>query len=155
MNQYEALPGGDFAESFLMKVELVRWPNDLSFRVWSPGDQACYCIAATTVLEFHFLRSGTGSLIDAADGIPLGNIFRTYEDEHDYWSARIKAFANKGLDGGEDPICLEFDSHLFANRQRQVLNRDRNTGILVVCRHVHVEHDRNYDGPTPAPHKIL
>jgi len=150
----ETLPGGNFAESFLMRVEARDWPNDLQFTVWSPYDGACYRICAEIVLESHFLRTGTGRLGPPGDGIPLGDIYITYGDEYQYWRDRIQAFAKQGFDDGREPICLEFDSHLFANRKHDFLTRSRDTGLLVVSRRVRVEIERGYDGPMPFPHNI-
>jgi hypothetical protein len=150
----ETLPGGNFAESFLMRVESRDWPNDLQFTVWSPYDGTCYRICAEIVLESHFLRTGTGRLGPPGDGIPLANIYVTYGDAYRYWCERIQAFAEQGFDDGTDPICLEFESHLFAYRKHAPLRWDKDTGVLVVCRRVRVEIDRGYGGPMPSPHNI-
>jgi hypothetical protein len=150
---YSALPGADFTESFLMKVELLEWPNDFVFVVWAPSDGACYRIVTKGVLEFHFMRTGTGRLQIDEGGLPLGSIYLTYEDEYRYWRDKIQAYAEQGYDSKADPICIEFDSHLFANRKRQD-RRDKNTGLLVVCRDVAVEEDYSYSGPRPTAYRI-
>jgi len=153
-SQTRVLSGGDFHESFLMDVQQHDWPNDYIFVVWSPNDDACYRITTSCVLEFHYMRIGTGRLEGSGEGIPIGNIYESCEDEYEYWSERIMAFSKQGLDAGSSPICLEFDSHLFANRKRQLLTRDRNTGILVACRSVVVERDPTYNGSRPSVHVI-
>jgi len=150
----KALSGGDFHESFLMDIHQVNWPNEFVFVVWSPNDGACYRITTSCVLEFHFMRIGTGRLEWRENGIPLDNIYESREDEYDYWSERIAAFSKQGLDTGGLPTCLEFHSHLFANRKRQLLTRDRNTGLFVACRSVVVELDSSYNGPRPFVHAI-
>jgi hypothetical protein len=151
---YEPLPGGNFGESFLLGVEQVAWPNNLVFVVWSPQDRACYRITAETVLEFHYLRTGTGPLTPKGTGIPLDNIYLTYEDAYEYWMRRIRAFTEQGYDSGEEVICLEFNSHLFANRKRDVMTRDKDTGVLVACRKIRVNADPKYQGPRPTPYNI-
>ena len=52
-----------------------------------------------------------------------------------------------------EPVCLEFNSNLFGNRKGED-RRDRNTGILVVCRRVVVK-DYEYRGPRPSPFYYL
>ncbi len=151
---YKPLRGYSFFESFLMSVRLQDWPNTYVFEVWSSYDSKCYKITAQTVVEFHIMRTGAGPFYPSGNGIPLGDIYVSFGEEHQYWSERIAAFAEQGYDTGDSPICLEFDSHLFANRKRQMLNRDRNIGMLVVCRSVTVEEDFTHDGPTPFPHRI-
>ena len=76
----------NFHESFLMGVDYHEWPNNCCFRIWSPEDEVCYCIEAKTILEFHFLRTGTGPLVPIADGIPLDNVRVLNGQEYDYWS---------------------------------------------------------------------
>lgn len=152
--KYEQLRDGSFQESFLMEVVLEEWPNDYTFFVWSPQDGTCYRIITRDVLEFHFMRTGIGRLEGASDGIPIANIYRTYGSDYDYWSGRVAAFAKQGCDVGEPPICIEFDSHLFANRRREMLRRNRDTGMLVVCRRFVIEPDYKYSGPWPSPVRI-
>ena len=153
-NNSKVLNGGDFHESFLMDVIQIDWPNHIAFKVWSPNDDVCYEITTSCVLEFHFMRTGTGLLEIQEDGLPLGNIYESQLAEYDYWAERIEAFSIQGLDEGDPPICVEFDSHLFANRQRQLLTRNCNTGLLVACRNVTVEIDHSYNGPRPFVHSI-
>jgi hypothetical protein len=132
---------------------MADWPNDLTFTIWSPNDSECYRITAQTVLEYHHLRIGVGRLhFDA--GILLDNVFTSQAEECDYWTKRINAFAEKGYDDGSPPVCLELCSHLFANRHYEILTRDRNVGILVVCRSVVVVVDEKYAGPRPTPERI-
>ncbi len=151
---YTHLLGGDFSDSFLVRVEVISWPNDYLFFVWSPRDNVCYRISMQTILEYHHLRIGTGPLLLERDGLPLDNIYVTFEEEHEYWVQRIGEFSEQGFDSGLTPICIEFCSPLFANRKRQFLKRDRNTGILVVCRDVIVQPDQSYEGPRPVPYTI-
>jgi hypothetical protein len=151
---YKPLQGESFFESFLMSVRLQDWPNNYVFDVWSSYDSKCYQITAQTVIEFHVMRTGTGPFNLSGNGIPLCNIYISSGEEHQYWSERIAAFAEQGYDTGDSPVCLEFDSHLFANRKRQMLSRDRYIGMLVVCRSVTVEEDFTYDGPMPFPCRI-
>ena len=153
-NPSKVLSEGNFHQSFLMNVQQIDWPNEFVFVVWSPNDDACYRITASCVLELHFMRVGTGRLEWRDNGIPLDNIYESCEEEYDYWSERIAAFTKQGLDKGSLPTCLEFDSHLFANRKRQLLTRDRNTGLFVACRSVAVELDSTYNGPRPSVHAI-
>ncbi len=150
---YRSLAGGDFTESFLMRVELRQWPNELLFVVWAPRDETAYRITTQTVLEFHYMRTGTGRLGTDETGIPLGNIYVTYEEEFTYWMHKIRAFVDQGYDVQEEPVCLEFDSPLFGNRKRET-RRDKNSGILVVCRKVIVKEDYSYAGPRPTPYLI-
>lgn len=152
--EYKPLHGDSFRESFLMRVELVEWPNVYGFLVWSCNEQVCYRITTENVLEFHFMRTGTGRLEGIRDGIPLDDILVTYGSDFDYWSERISAFAEQGIDKGAPPLCIDFASHLFANRQRQLLTRDRSAGLLVVCRCVNIEIDHTYKGPTPTVYRI-
>jgi len=100
------------------------------------------------------MRLGTGRLVGEAEGIPIGNIYESHLDDYEFWSDRIRLFCERGMDDGSPPICLEFDSHLFANRKRQLMTRDRNTGLLVVCRNVVVERDSTYNGPRPVVYSI-
>jgi hypothetical protein len=153
-NSYKKLPGGNFNGSFLFGIDQVDWPNNLVFVVWSPQDGVCYRITTETVLQFHYLRTGTGPLIHKGNGIPLDNIYLTYEDDYDYWMQRIKAFSEQGYDSGDEVICLEFNSHLLANRKHDIMTRDKDTGILVVCRKVSVNKDPEYKGPRPTPYNI-
>lgn len=152
--EYKPLHGDSFHESFLMDVVQLEWPNVYVFVVWSPMESRCYRITTQSVLEYHFMRIGTNRLEGVTDGIPLDDIYVTHGEDFQYWSERIAAFGEQGFDSGDPPICIEFTSHLFANRQRKLLTRDRNTGLLVVCRSVNVEEDRSYKGPRPSPHAI-
>ncbi len=152
--EYKPLHGDSFVESFLMDVEQVEWPNEYVFLVWSPRDNTCYRIMTQNVLEHHFMRIGTGKLEGVSHGIPLDGIYLTYGEEFEYWSERIAGFAEQGYDSGGPPVCIEFDSHLFANRKRQLLTSDRNIGLLVVCRNVKIEEYHSYGGPRPTAHII-
>lgn len=145
---------GSFFESFLIDVEIEDWPNVYIFSVWSSQDALCYRITTSPVLEFHIKRTGTGTLEDPGEGIPLLNIYTSTGEDFDYWTERIAIFRKEGFDSGSPPICLEFASHLFTNRKGQDLVRDRSTGILVVCRKVTIEEDYRYDGPRPFPYRI-
>jgi hypothetical protein len=151
---YKPLQGGDFSESFLMEVRQQDWPNAIQLTVWSPKDLACYLINLQDILESHYLRTGTRHLDGAADGIPLDNIYLTFAEEYEYWMERIQAFTQQGLDCGQPPFCVEIDSHLFANRKRNILQRDCNVGWLIVCRKLTVEYDHQYAGPYPKIHAI-
>lgn len=137
-----------------MRVEVTDWPNDYKFTVWAPSTRKCYRICATDVLEFHYARIGVGRLEGLHDGIPLDGIFIDSVRDRDHWHKRVKAFAKQGYDSGVDPICLEFVSHLFANRNREPLVRNRNTGLLVVCRQMQVSEDYDFDGPWPDVFRI-
>jgi len=152
MDTYSSLPGGNFRESFLMEQEYLDWPNNLVLRIWSPADKVCYRITLETILEYHFMRTGTGKLQGA--GIPLDDIYLTKEEEYSYWSERIGAYREQGFDDGKEPICLEFSSPLFANRKREILSRNKNVGLFVACRYYSVEEDYSYDGPTPESYSI-
>jgi hypothetical protein len=143
---YKPLPGADFTESFLMRVKLLDWPNEIVFHVWAPQDQAFYKIVT-------FMRTGTRRLEVDESGLPLGNIYLTYEEEYEYWRDKIAAYADQGHDTKRDPYCIEFDSHLFANRKRNT-RRDRNMGMLVVCREVTVTRDDSYTGVRPNAYRI-
>ncbi|PQO45639.1 hypothetical protein [Blastopirellula marina] len=148
---YKPLWGESFRDSFLMEVTQRDWPNEHLFFVWSYRDQCSYRITTSVVLEFHYLSTGTGRLGGAEIGIPLDDICITHEEEFEYWSDRVAAYREQGYDSGEPPICIEFSSHLFANRKRQFMTRNRNTGLLVVCRSVYVEEDPTYPWPIPTP----
>lgn len=137
-----------------MRVEVTNWPNDYAFTIWSPSTQKCYRICVTDVLEFHYARIGVGRLEGLQDGIPLDGIFTASVQDRDYWSDRVKIFAKKGYDSGEAPICLEFVSHLFANRNREHFVRNKNTGLLVVGRQLQVYEDHDFDGPFPDVFRI-
>lgn len=145
---------GSFFESFLIRSEVEDWPNVYIFTVWSSQDALCYRITTSTVLEFHIKRTGTGTLENSGNGIPLLDIYSSKGEDFEYWSNRIACMKKKGFDSGSPPICLEFESHLFANRKGQDLVRDRSTGILVVCRRLTIEEDYQYDGPQPFPYRI-
>lgn len=151
---YELLQGDSFLESFLMEITQLEWPNTYSFDIWSSNDCICYRIYVATVLEFHYLRIGTNPLGPAGVGLPLDAIYLSYGEEYNYWCERIAAFARQGLDSGELPICIEFDSHLFANRKRELTISDKNIGMLVVCRSFEIEVNYSYQGPQPAPYNI-
>ena len=151
---YKPLPGGDFQESFLTKFEPGEELFDsISFTVWSPNDGVAYRILTSTVLEFHFLRVGTWP-VALRNGAPLLGIYLSYGEEYDYWLERVKTFEEEGIDDGSKPICLEFDSPFLSNRKREPFVADRNSGLLVVCRQVTVEEDRNFNGPTGVPIRI-
>lgn len=154
MTRYISFEKGRFQESFLIEANAVNWPNNYVFLVWSTADECAYRLSTNTVLEFHYVRTGTGVLSGMESGIPLDDIYLSQSEEHDYWVNQIAANKLQGYDGGSPPMCLEFASHLFANRRRQLMTRDRNIGMLVVCRDVHVVKDERYSGPYPFPHKI-
>lgn len=142
--EYKTLNGDVFYESCLSQVAMLEWPNVYVFMVWSRQSGIFYRITTHGVLEYHVMRTGVGRF-EGTDGIPLQDIYVTREDDFEYWSDRIAAFAKDGEDSGEPPICIEFNSHLLANRRRNIMTRDRDTGLLVVCRSVTVEEDFRYD----------
>ena len=143
----EYLPGGNFCESWLVDIQQQNWPNEIIFLVWSTGDQVFYRITTHYVIEFHYMRTGVNELEWRNDGILISNIYQVFGEPYDYWMQRIAAFREQSLDLGDPPICLEFDSHLFANRKKHILSRDRDTGLLVVCRSVSVEVDDEWKHP--------
>jgi len=151
---YEPLCGGTFRESFLMETEHLDWPDRCAYTVWSTENEMCYRIVMYNVLEYHFLRTGTGLLGGGFEELLLSNIYVTYDEEYQYWVERIEAHESQGLDSGEPPVCIELAAHIFANRKRQYLTRDRQTGLLVVCRNVDVEPVLGYAGPRPVAHNI-
>ena len=101
--EYKTLYGDSFHESFLMNVIQLDWPNEFAFIVWSPRDATCYRIRTEIVLEYHFMRIGTGKLEGVAEGIPLDNVYTTSGREFEYWSERIAAFTEQGYDAGDPP----------------------------------------------------
>ena len=137
-----------------MDVSLLDWPNDYAFRVWSPNDGACYVIDTQSVLEFHIMRVGTRRLITDENGIPLQGIYYSYGDEYSYWEERFNTYADLGEDTGQPPVCLQFESHILANRKRESFIDHKNTGMLVVCRQASVRLDPDYRGSTPYPTRI-
>jgi hypothetical protein len=153
---YTPLHGGAFFESFLLEVRFRDWPNDLEFLVWSTRDHVAYRILAEVVLEYHHIRTGIGRLEGEGEGIPLDNIYRTYEEEFSRWKQKMELFSDEFpelLLDERNPVCLEFSSHLFGNRKWE-RRADRNTGVLVVCRRVSVQEEYQYSGPQPYPHRI-
>ena len=150
-NEYKPLYGDSFHESFLMGVAHQDWPNEVHFFVWSTQDSCCYRIETSILLEFHFLRTGVGRLGNGATGIPLNDIYVTYEEEFAYWTDRIQ---DQGYCSEEGCVCVEFASPLLANRRRRPMVRDRNMGMLVVCRNVAVKEEHAYRGSMPQPYRI-
>jgi hypothetical protein len=150
---YHKFHGDSFFESFLLDLEVVDWPNKVVMHIWSSCDCEFYNVVATTVLEFHFSRIGTGDLVGNG-GLPLDGIFTSRNEEFEYWLNRVNSFRASGIDKGSDPICLELHSHLLANRFHNLNMLTRNVGLLIVCRQVEVTRVPNYDGPKPVPHRI-
>lgn len=146
----EYLPGGDFFESWLVDIQQQDWPNKIIFLVWSTSDQVCYRITTRHVIEFHYMRTGVAELDWRDNGILISNIYKNHGEHYDYWMQRITAFKEQGLDSGDPPICLEFNSHLFANRKKQMLTRDRDTGLFLVCRTVTVEIEEGWKYPNSS-----
>jgi hypothetical protein len=148
------LHDGRFAESFLISLKHYDWPNTVECTVWCPRVYKCYRIVMRTVLEFHYIRTGTGALIPEGAPIPLSNLYITRGDDYTFWSQRVSQFSKSGLDDGTAPICIEFDSHLFLNRHRKLEERVKNTGLLIVCRVLDVKEEDEYSGPRPMAHRI-
>jgi hypothetical protein len=150
-----SLGRGLFRGSFLMFLRFNDWLDEHTFGLWSTQAQAFYRIDCRVILEFHFVRSGVGPVPGDGNGFPLSDIVYHRGEVFDFYRQRIQQFHREGYDSGEDPICLEFHSHLLMNRRRDVLNRRDATGLLVVCRQVHVVRDERYDdlkpeGPRPG-----
>ena len=82
---------------FLMIIDHQDWPNDHHFLVWSSSAARCYRVSTIGVLEFHFIRTGVNRLQNCKEGIPLANIYQTFDDECDFWSDRVRRFADEGL----------------------------------------------------------
>lgn len=143
----------NFDETFLMAVEHEDLFGDALFKIWSPRDSVCYDIRTRCVLEIHYIRIGVGAL-ERAGGLPLFGVYETFGEVREYWAERISAFKDQGLDEGGMLHCIEFDSPLFGNRNRDLLTRNKNVGLLVACREVSLDIDYSYTGPMPEVYTI-
>lgn len=152
MDKYRLMEDDTFLESYFVDVQYAPWPHTMVFFVWSTRRQSCFRITARTVLELHYETIYTEPL-DNVDGM-LVSIDALRNDDFRYWSDRIRLLA--AHNGGDEaaPICLVFDSHIFAGRRHDTRLTTRDVGMLVVCRDFEIERDASYDGPRPFPHNI-
>jgi hypothetical protein len=148
------LDGDTFFESFLVGVWMIEWPNEYRFDVWSPMKSRCYSIVTKTVLEMHYVRAGVDDLRCNQGGLPLFDIYLTRADEYKYWDKRLHAFDSSRISKYSPPFCIEFNSPALSNRRYKIFTRDKNVGLLVVCRKFSIKVNRAYHGPRPSPVRI-